>query len=302
VIFKEELLKTLLDRNVSHINSEERVVSRNGITESLTPWSFMFSDEILELVVVSRGKTPALTYKIAEHGFVKEPVTNIFIGKGNGDQAGSRFIEYSRSMTRLSNDLTQRIIEKVGESTSISSKDLYQAFSNELIEYKIDSPQRLRKYLRVFHSDILDFSSTNQAFTLRKQKTDWYELIIGFIREKGEPISIGETKSVHPDISDMILRGLKAKKKDIVPWGNGKLFLKSLIKISRSEKTVIWSFVQEEKVIRTSKLLYFIIEKFSHIPIDNHLINEESLIHFLRIVYTDMFDYKQRGTMIYFLE
>jgi hypothetical protein len=157
-------------------------------------------------------------------------------------------------------------------------------------------------YIRFFHPDIFSFGGVNLVISILGEKTSWQEVIKEIIRDKGRPVLISEIQLKHPDISNIIISNSTVNDPEIVFWGNGKLFLESMIKISKNEKIALWSYIQEAKVIRTTKLLYMIIKDFSQVQVDNHLENEESLIQFLKTVYPDMFDYKDKGTMIYFLE
>jgi hypothetical protein len=300
--FRSDLLRLFFDGKLSNTLTEELDGRMIIDIDSLTPWSFMFHGEILKHALVSRSKNSSPTHKNNDHGSIKTSESTILLEKSSRVHTEKENLKDSKSMIRLNDEIVKRIVGKVGESGHISSNDLYQTFRKELVEHEIVSPKMLREYFQIFHFDIFDFSSVYQAFSLRKQKTDWNEVIIKIIREKGEPISISYIKDIYPNISDLHLRKLVSKNKEIISWGNEKLYARSLISISRSEKVILWNIVQEEKVIRTSKLLYLIIERFPHVIAENHLINEESLIHFLKIVYPDMFDYKQRGTVIYFLK
>jgi hypothetical protein len=219
-----------------------------------------------------------------------------------GVQVGPRHYKDPRFVIRLSADLLKRIYDRVFEFKTASAKELFGVFRKELTDYKIDNPTGLYGYLRFFHSEMYSFGGMNLVISLLGEKTSWQEVIKEIIQEKGKPVFISEIQQKHPDISSVIINNSIVNDPEILFWGNGKLFLSSMIKISRSERIAIWNFVQEEKVIRTSKLLYFIIENFPGIQEDNSLENEESMVQFLKNVYPDMFDYKDKGTMIYFLE
>lgn len=222
--------------------------------------------------------------------------------KGIAVQVGPRHFRDPKFVRRFDDHLMQGMYEKIAQYRTISSKELFNAFRKDLIKYKIDNPTGLYGYFRFYHPEEFDFGGTNLVISLMGHKTSWQEIIKDIIESRGEPVLGSDIQTMHPDISTIILNNSIVNDPEILSWGNGYIFLRTLIKITKSEKMTIWSFVQDEKVIRTSKLLYFIIDKFPHIQSENFIFNEETLVQFLKAVFPEMFEYKERGALIYLIE
>ncbi|MBQ7031386.1 MAG: hypothetical protein IJN13_03325 [Bacilli bacterium] len=180
----------------------------------------------------------------------------------------------------LTKDTFNKIVEYVKDNIIINARDLFVPFGETLIEHNLLNENILYRYLKENLSDILYFNGVSGVISSNSDDSSWGTVIIKCIKEKGKPISKAEIIGRYP-VTTAVYDNLPINFNDIIKWGKGELFLKSLIYFPEEVKTKFLQLLSKQKIMKFDEIRALLNYLDKSIISSNQIIDNYSLISFL---------------------
>ncbi|MBR6688563.1 MAG: hypothetical protein IKL68_00915 [Clostridia bacterium] len=187
------------------------------------------------------------------------------------------------SALELPKEVLAQIEEYIKEKQIINARDLFAKFGEVLNAHNLNNETILYRYLKEKLDGKLYFHGVSAVISSKKDMGSWGEVVKQEILSTKRPAEKTELMIKYA-MTEAVYNTLAVNFSDIIIWGRGELYLKSLVKLPEKLEEMLMNAICERQILSFSEIRGIMNKYDNKFLEENNIKTNENLYHYLKTI------------------